>query len=100
MMLAPVFWETITCELPICFEGSINPLRLSKSLNLIPYSALSINRILATSAFGFLVLSKPPFYPLLEMATFSPVMRPNDRELTSSLIQTVNWNYVLNRANE
>ena len=28
------------------------------------------------------------------------VMRPNDRELTSSLIQTVNWNYVLNRANE
>ena len=65
-----------------------------------PYSALSINRILATSAFGFLVLSKPPFYPLLEMATFSPVMRPKDRELTSSLIQTANWNYVLNRANE
>ena len=35
------------------FEGSINPLLPSRSLNLIPHSAVSINRIIAAICFQF-----------------------------------------------
>ena len=62
--------------------------RLSRSLNLILYSALSINRILAASAFRFPGFVQTSILPLLEKATFSPSYSVIDEKNAKLILNT------------